>query len=310
MSPMSQVSLSQTMQAVMEESQYLPEAEVTVTTEELTEDDRHEVLAFLSERPMHTVCLTGFIRDNGLQSPHNRGTFYGCRNSAGRLEGVALIGHATLIEARTRRAMREFALVAQGATRTHMIMGEKAKVEQFWNYYADEGQQMRRACRESLFELRRAMEQTLEVEGLRLATCEDIDLVAPVHASMAEEESGVNPLNVDPEGFIRRCLRRIEMQRVWVVVRDGELLFKADVQADTPEVVYLEGVWVNSAERGTGLGRECLRQLCREVMVRSKSVCVLVNEENERAQTFYRMCNFKLRATYDTIFLARGERSH
>ncbi len=147
-------SLNALMNVVMAETPYLPEADVTVDVIELTEDDRNEVLAFLAERPVHTVCLAGFIRDNGLVSPHNRGTFYGCRNSEGRLEGVALIGHATLIEARTARAMEEFGLVAQGYQRTHMILGEKDKVEQFWNYYADEGQEMRLACRELLFEFR------------------------------------------------------------------------------------------------------------------------------------------------------------
>src|SRR5215208_6363229 len=87
----------------MASTQYLPTAEVTVTTEELKDEDKNEVLAFLEERPVHTVAMAGFIRDNGLVSPLNRGTFYGCRNSEGRLEGVALIGHATLIDARTDR---------------------------------------------------------------------------------------------------------------------------------------------------------------------------------------------------------------
>ena len=164
---------------------------------------------------------------------------------------------------------------------------------------------MRRACRESLFELRRAVEVTGEADGLRLATLEDLDLVAPVHAGMAEEESGVNPLDTDPEGFLARFRRRIEMRRVWVVVEGGRLLFKADVQADTPEVVYLEGVWVAPPARGTGLGRRCMRQLARDLLVRTKAVCTLVNEENGRAHTFYRMCGFRLRGTYDTIFLRR-----
>ena len=299
-------SLIGLMQTVMAENPYLPEADVTVTAAELAEEDRTEVLAFLAENPLHTICLAGLIRDNGFASPHNRGTFYGCRNSEGRLEGVALIGHATLVEARTGRAMQEFALLAQAHPRTHMILGPRERVERFWDRYADEGQEMRRACRELLFELRRAMEVTDEVEGLRRATLDDLELIAPVHAAMAEEESGVNPLETDPEGFRARCSRRIEMRRVWVVVADGRLLFKADVQADTPEVVYLEGVWVNPAERSTKLGRKCLRQLCGELLARSRSVCVLVNEENERAHTFYRMCNFKLRDTYDTIFLQGG----
>ena len=301
-------SLNSLMNVVMAETPYLPEADITVDVIELTEDDRNEVLAFLAERPVHTVCIAGFIRDNGLVSPHNRGTFYGCRNSEGRLEGVALIGHATLIEARTLRAMEEFGLVAHGYQRTHIILGEKDKVEQFWNYYADEGQEMRLACRELLFELRYAMQVRAEVAGLRRATLEDLEKIAPVQASMAEEESGTNPLEVDPEGFRARCARRIEMGRVWLMEEDGRLVFKADIQADTPDVVYLEGVWVNPSERGKGIGRQCLRQLCQDLLVRTKSVCVLVNEENQRAHTFYRMCNFKMRGVYDSIFLQQTDR--
>lgn len=294
------------MNTVMAETPYLPEADVTVTVFELTEEDRNEVLAFLAERPTHTVCMTGSIRDNGLVSPHNRGTFYGCRNSEDRLEGVALIGHATLIEARTSPAMREFGLVAQSHKRTHMIMGEVDAVEEFWNYYADEGQEMRRACRELLFELRHAMDVREETGEMRRANLGDLDQIVPVQAAMAEFESGVNPIEVDPEGFRARCARRIEMGRVWVLEQDGKLVFKADVQADTPDVIYLEGVWVAPAERGKGIGRKCLRQLCRDLLTRTKSVCLLVNEESERAHTFYRMCNFKMRGVYDSIFLRQN----
>src|SRR5438874_2372789 len=292
------------MEDVMVTSQYLPEADVSVTTCPLTDGEREEVLAFLAERPTHTVCMAGLIRDNGVESAHNRVTFYACRNSEGRLEGVALVGNATLVEARTRRAFRDFALAAQCSTRTHLIMGESDSVEEFWGHYADAGQRMRRTCRELLFELSRPLDVTHEVERLRLATSDDLELVAPVHACLAEAESGVNPLVTDAEGFRARCLRRIAQGRVWVLVGpDGRLLFKADVQAQTPEVVYLEGVHVHPAERGTGLGRSCLTHLTRELLLRTRRVCLFANEENERAHSFYRACGFRLRGVYDTIFL-------
>jgi predicted GNAT family acetyltransferase len=122
---------------------------------------------------------------------------------------------------------------------------------------------------------------------------------------MAYEESGVDPMEVDPEGFLARCARRIEKGRVWALVEGGRLIFKADIQADTQDVIYLEGVWVNPAERGGGVGRRCLSRLCESLLTRTKAICVLVNEENEKAHTFYRMCNFKARGVYDTIFLRR-----
>lgn len=299
------MSLAQVMHDVMEQTQFLPQMEGTVTADQLAESDRAEVLAFMAENPVHTVCMAGLIRDNGLVSEHNRGTFWGCRSN-GRLEGVALVGHHTLVEARTRRAMREFALVAQAAARLHMIMGELERVEEFWGAYADEGQPMRLACRELLFELRRPVGVMGEVGGLRPAALEDLDLIAPVQAHLVELESQINPLDTDPEGFRARCLRRIEMGRTWVIVEGGRLLFKAEVQADTLDVVYLEGVYVDPSVRGTGAGRRYMTGLCRKMLLRTRTVCLLVNEENERAQRFYRSCGFRLQSVYDTIFLRRG----
>jgi predicted GNAT family acetyltransferase len=92
-----------------------------------------------------------------------------------------------------------------------------------------------------------------------------------------------------------------------VIVRDGRLIFKADVQADTPEVVYLEGIYIAPEHSGTGLARRCLSQLCEEILVRTRSICVLVNEQNERAQAFYRLCGFRRVSNYYSVFLHRDE---
>jgi predicted GNAT family acetyltransferase len=120
---------------------------------------------------------------------------------------------------------------------------------------------------------------------------------------MAHEESGVNPLERDPEGFRRRCARRIEMGRVWVWVEDDRLIFKADIISETPEVIYLEGVWVNPAERGKGYGLRCVSQLGRELLERTGSLSMLVNERNSKALSLYRRAGYKLRGCYDTIYL-------
>lgn len=297
------MSIQQMMHTVMEDTAYLPLPDVTLNVRELAEADKKEVVGFLSERPIHTVIMAGMIRDNGLVSELNRGTFYGCRNSEGRLEGVALIGHATLIEARTRGAVREFANIAQIHEHLHLFMAEQDNAELFWNCYADQGQPIRFACRELLFELDNALESRAAVSDMRLATLDDLHLIAPVHAAMAEEESGINPLQMDRDGFLSRCRRRITQSRVWVVVKDEQLIFKADIQAQTPEMIYLEGVYVAPIERGSGLGRNCFSTLCSELLTRTRAICCLVNEENERAQAFYRMCGFRCVSHYDTIFI-------
>jgi len=276
---------------------------VEVITSRLTNADEEEVLNFLSRRPIHTVAMVGFIHDNGLVSTLNRGTFYGCRNYEGQLEGVALIGHATLLETTTERAQEALAEVAQTCTNAHMIMGEREQINTFWEHYAEAGQGMRQACSECLFELNWPIEALQAVPDLRLATLAELDQVVPLQAELAFIESGINPLERDPEGFRQRCARRIEQGRTWIWVEGGEILFKADVVSDTPSVIYLEGVWTNPDHRSQGYGLRCLSQLGRTFLCRAKSVCVLVNEKNELAQKFYQRAGYKLRAVYDTIFL-------
>jgi len=269
----------------------------------LRNENRQEVLAFLAECPLHTVIMSGHIYDNGLESELNRGSFHACRNGRGRLEGVALIGHATLVEARSEAALAAFALLAQSCPDAHLIMGEQERIERFWRYYAKPDQSPRRVCREILLEQRWPVEALEPVPGLRLASLAELQDVMLVQGEMAFQESGINPMEVDLAGFSLRCSRRIEQGRVWVWMEDGRLIFKADVISDTPEVIYMEGIYVNPRERERGYGARCMSQLARVLLQRTDSLSILVNEQSQRAAAFFDRIGFKLRSYYDTIFL-------
>lgn len=280
-------------------------ASESLIVERLTAEDEGEVLAFLNERPTHTFGMAGFIRSNGIVSPHNQGEFYACRDEQGELKGVALIGRYILFETRSDAAIEAFAHLAQDCRTAHMLLGEQDQVETFWSYYADGGQSPRLYCREYLFEQRWPVEVKPAVPGLKLATPDDLDLIVPAHAQIAFDESGIDPLQVDPERFRQRCARRIEQGQSWVLVENGRLLFKAEVVSDTPETVYLEGVWVDPQERGKGIGLRCLSQLSRSLLLRSNSVCLLVNERFQSAQAFYKKAGFNFISHYDTIYLSQ-----
>lgn len=262
-----------------------------------------EVLAFLSENVTRTFGIVGFIRNNGLQSPHNPGTFYGCRNEYGQLEGVAIIGRFVLFEARYESAIEAFARIALQHSHIHMVLGPQDSVWSFWSYYAVGGQKPRRFCRQSLFELRWPVEVRQPVPGLRLATLEDLDLIVPSHARSAMEESGIDPLEVDPSGFRDRCRRRIEQGHTWVWVENGKLIFKTEVMTDSPDVTYLEGVEVSPEQRSKGYGLRCVAQLSMTLLRRTASVCLLASHRNNAAQSFYRTVGYKLIGNYDSIFL-------
>jgi uncharacterized protein len=286
----------------------LPET-TEMRVEKLAPQTEAEVLSFLSERPLHTVAMMSLIRDNGIVSALNRGTFYGCRDVNGYLEGVALIGHATLMETVSSRALQALAQLASECPDTHMIMGEKDRIDEVWTYCSDAGQTMRLVCTESLLEFRYPVEVHAEAPMLRRASPEELELVMPVQAQMAFAESGVDPMQTDPKGFRERCLRRIRQGRTWVAVENGKLVFKADIISETSQVVYLEGVWVSDDNRRQAFGASCMSELSRNLLKRAQSVCLMVNYQNSNAQAFYRKCGYQFRATYLTIFLPRQDES-
>lgn len=269
----------------------------------LGRENEAEVLGFLAMRPIHTAIMSGLIRDNGMVSLLNRGTFYAYRNRKGRLEGVALIGHVSLIEAGSLAALEAFAVIAQQSSDVHLILAERERAELFWEYYEQGGRGQRLLCRELLFEQRETLRALEPVRGLRQATLNELETVMLVQAQMAFDEGGTNPMRTDPTGFRLRCARRIEQGRVWVWVEDGRLIFKADILAHTPEVNYLEGVWMNPLARGKGYGARCISQLGRQLLTRTKALTVFVNEHAQEAQAFYRKTGYRLRGCYDTIYL-------
>lgn len=253
----------------------------------LAQSDGPEVLAFLSERPVDNVIMSGFIRDNGIVSPRHRGRFFGCRDSSGALEGVALLGRGVALDTRSEAAVEAFASLARESHEPRLLMGEDARVQSFWRHYARPGATPRKLREVTILEQRRPFEGCEEVRDLRPARPDELDAVAALHARMVLEETGEDPLAADAEGFRSRCLRRIERQRTWILPDGDHIIYKADVVAVTPEVAYLEGVYVNPLDRRRGYGSRCLAQMGRQLLQHAASVCLFVDETNPHARDFY-----------------------
>ena len=275
-----------------------------LTVTELNETNKTEVLQFLAVRPVHTVVMTSFINDNGLESELNRGKFYGYRNTEGKLEGVALIGHSTLIEARSDKALKAFAQQAKSSeTPIHMIMSHGDAAESFWNHFSDGLSEPRLKCVERLFEVSFPFMVTKNEQTLRLATSEELIQVAQAQAEVAFMECGVDPMVKDREGFLKRVQRRIDQGRIFVVFDGDKLVFKADVIAETAETAYLEGIYVASEYRGQGIGSKCLSELTLSLLNRVENVCLLSNVDFESAHKSYFKAGYKATDQCTTLFV-------
>jgi hypothetical protein len=273
------------------------------TVWELKEGDRAEVLSFLAARPVHTVAMTSFIHDNGIESKLNRGTFYGYRNTDGNLEGVALIGHTTLLEARTDDALKAFAFVARTHDASlHLIMSGGNAAESFWEYYGVD-RKPRLACTELLFEVAFPF-PVLECNwNVRPAALTELEEIAEAHAAMVVMESDVDPMERDREGFLERVARRIEQGRTFVVYEHGKLIFKADIVAETEDVIYLEGIYVTPEYRGRGIGSKCLSALTLHLLKRAKTICLLSNINYIDAHLSYLKAGYKNTGSCTSFFV-------
>lgn len=270
----------------------------------LTTEETAEVLAFLSVRPVHTVVMTSFINDNGIESELNRGKYYGYRGRGGELEGVALIGHSTLVEARSDEALRTLAHVARTSeTPIHLIMSSGTAAETFWQHMTDGLTEPRLKCTEALFDVSFPFAVQTTDRQVKNADMSHLIAVAEAQAEVAFIECGVDPMQKDREGFLKRVARRIEQNRVFVVTDGDELVFKADVIAETDEVIYLEGVYVSEKYRGQGIGSECLASLTLQLLDRATHICMLSNVEFKGAHKSFVKAGFHNTDHCTTLFV-------
>jgi uncharacterized protein len=242
-----------------------------------------EVLAFLSQRPIETVFMSGLIRDNGLVSFANRGTFFGCRDESDQLTGVALIGPKTVIEARDDLALEAFANLIPNNLTDHLVRGEQQQIEYVLGKYAEAGRVPRVLSREVVLAQVAPAEGVRPEPNLRLAFREDLKSVVSINAATA---------------------RRIDQGRVWILIEDGQMIFKVDVISETPDAAFLEGVYVQPEYRRQGYGLRCMTQLSRNLLGRFASICLVVNESNQSAQDLYRKAGYEERGRCTTVYFS------
>jgi uncharacterized protein len=246
--------------------------------------------------------LRGSILEHGLESAHNRGSFYGCfRDNS--LIGVALIGDNILLQG-DPAAMVAFADVARRchASEAGLLLGEEAETENFCRLFlsSPSGRVVRRSI-EILLAFNAVRAEAEGATPLRLAHPHEAEEISIVNARGHMELNGFDPSTEDPEGFLERSRVRIEKGRVWVVRDDDGIAFKVDVTRVTDEAVYLEGILTRPDMRGTGLGRAALGDLCQRLLKMHGAVCLLADADNKRALVFYQRFGFVPIARYRLV---------
>ncbi|MGP5050361.1 GNAT family N-acetyltransferase [Brachybacterium alimentarium] len=204
----------------------------------------------------------------------------------------------------TGLALDEFGrYVAARSRRCSSVVGERAAVEKLWGSLSDQWGPAVREYRWSQPLLVAEGDVAVGPSGLRAALPGEEAAVFPAAVAMFREEVGVDPLLGDGgRSYRARVDGLIHYGRTYVVIEDGEVLFKADVGALFGPVAQIHGVWVRPDQRGRGLGRTAMADLVRQVRRdHAPQVTLYVNDFNEPARRAYAAAGFRQVGELSTI---------
>jgi uncharacterized protein len=255
----------------------------------LVDPTREQVLDYCAEDPVERVFLEDVAR-RGL------GRFRALEDGKGRLSALCHFG-ANLVP--SGRGCDAFADAAGGST-PRMVIGDERAVDDLWAA-AGAGFPAPRDDRrgEPVYAIHEvpAPGET----GLRAATLDDLDLLVPACAAAYREEIGLDPVELDPDGYRWRTRAQIEEGRSWIWVEQGVIRFKAEASAWTPSAVQVQQVWVDPASRGRGDAQRGMRDLVRLLLRDTPCVCLFVRPENGAAIRVYEAIGMQRAGTYRSL---------
>ncbi|KUM37803.1 GNAT family N-acetyltransferase [Arthrobacter sp. EPSL27] len=136
---------------------------------------------------------------------------------------------------------------------------------------------------------------------LGLGQLADFDKILPACAAMFEEEVGYSPYLGGREYYSRRVKGLIREGHSLVHLDAGEVVFKAELGAVTPDVTQVQGVWMNPALRGRGLSAGYMAAVVVLAQTRAPVTSLYVNSFNTRARATYEKVGFRQVGTFATV---------
>ncbi|WP_024796730.1 GNAT family N-acetyltransferase [Tomitella biformata] len=145
------------------------------------------------------------------------------------------------------------------------------------------------------------IEPDLRVRQVRAAELEPYLAAA---TAMFIEEVGVDPRAHDGGAAYRDRIRGIIASgAAWARFEDGEVVFKAEIGAQSDQVSQINGVWVSPQLRGGGLGTAGTATIAQAIQREGRVPSLYVNAYNHAARRSYEKIGFTQVATFSTILI-------
>jgi predicted GNAT family acetyltransferase len=139
--------------------------------------------------------------------------------------------------------------------------------------------------------------------GLRALRLDELDLLMPAAIAMFTEEVGMSPVaHGGGPAYRARLAEIVRSGRALGVVEGGQLVFKAEVGSATSRACQIQGVWVDPALRGRGLGVAGMAAVVEHARTHIAPVVSLyVNDYNHVAVGAYLRVGFQTVGTFATV---------
>lgn len=250
--------------------------------------DVDEALSICDRSPISNVFVAARIRDHGLTPSrlgaqvwaHGEGASASLCYSGANL--IPVDAGSAALRAFTTRALRR-------GRECSSIVGPSDAVRTLWaGLESSWGRPRAVRIRQPLLATTRAPAVEADPAVMRLRA-EHADALLPAAVAMYTEEVGVSPLRGGGGALYRARVRDLVARgRAFGRIENGEVIFKAEIGAVSPQVCQLQGVWVPPRLRGRGIGTAGIAAVIAQALVEVAPVVSLyVNDFNRTARRSY-----------------------
>jgi uncharacterized protein len=260
----------------------------------LNDRDRDEALAVCDRDAVLNVFVSARLRGSGLEPSRLGAQVWGYAEGT-QLISLCYSGANLVPVAATPAALRAFAERARlQGRRCSSIVGPADAVQNLWGLLAPYWGRPREI---------RSAQPVMQICGpplvspdplVRHVRPDELDALMPACVAMFTEEVGVSPVGLDGGAAYRaRVLDLIRSSRSFARIDQGEVVFKAEIGAVTPQACQVQGVWVPPGLRGRGHASAGMATVVAEALGSIAPVVSLyVNDYNAPARAAYRRVGF------------------
>ncbi|MGK5548381.1 GNAT family N-acetyltransferase [Streptomyces sp. URMC 127] len=268
----------------------------TTTTKVLEPGDIEAALAVLGRDPVANAFVAARVQVAGLDPWRLGGEMWGWY-ADGRLESLCYAGANLVPICAGPEAVRAFADRARRAgRRCSSIVGPAEATAALWSLLEPHWGPAREVRAHQPLMVTRSMPAGIEPDPLvRRIRKDEMEVIMPACVAMFTEEVGVSPLAGDGGLLYQaRVAELVGSGRSFARIKDGRVVFKAEIGAATPQACQIQGVWVAPEYRGRGLSVTGMAAVLRYALAEvSPVVSLYVNDYNTAARAAYRRVGFE-----------------